>query len=245
MNLISNIWQYIFWKHMGNTKKRKQIGQKVVQKLFADSAGYCQNPNCLRNLFEDSKNIIHVAEMAHIFSASNNGPRAKIELTEQERGEYENLILLCSNCHTIIDKAEKDYPDKLIEQWKINHKLKIDNLFGAVEYISRKEARIAIEPILSENRTIFEIYAPIAGKWFSPESDCVEIWYAKIKSYILPNNRKILAILDANRKYLIEKEANVLEVYRQHIDDFEARHIGGGRFGGIEFPAELSNILKD
>jgi len=65
-------------------------------RLFADSAGYCQNPACNRPLFIDAgdKNI-HIAEMAHVFAAADDGPRANPILTNAERGRFENLILLC------------------------------------------------------------------------------------------------------------------------------------------------------
>jgi hypothetical protein len=79
---------------------------------------------------------IHVAEMAHVFSASDEGPRADIRLSEAERGAYENLILLCPTCHAKIDKAEREFPDSLILKWKQQHKNKIQELFGVVEEIT-------------------------------------------------------------------------------------------------------------
>jgi hypothetical protein len=62
----------------------------------------------------------------------------------------------------------------------------------------------------------------------------------------LPNNRKILAILDANRRHLSQSEAKTLEAFRQHIDDLEAKHIGEGS-GHIasRFPVGMSEILAE
>ena len=213
-------------------------------RLFADSAGYCQNPNCLEKLFIDTgDNNIHIAEMAHVFSASNDGPRAKKEMTKEERGDYANLILLCANCHTKIDKSEKDYPDSLIFRWKQNHIEKISRLFGAVECNSREEVRNLIDPILIENNAIFETYGPMGDERFNPESDMPEQWIRKIRSIILPNNRKLLTVLDANRKLLNHSERKTLEIFRQHVDDFEAKHLGESDLNGIMFPKEMENIL--
>jgi hypothetical protein len=76
------------------------------RRLFAASAGYCQNPTCANALFVDVANkSIHIAEMAHVFAANNGGPRANPQLSEAERGAFENLVVLCSNCHTMVDKA--------------------------------------------------------------------------------------------------------------------------------------------
>lgn len=39
--------------------------------LFADSGGYCQNPDCNLNLFHNiGEANFHIAEMAHIISAA-------------------------------------------------------------------------------------------------------------------------------------------------------------------------------
>src|SRR4051812_23794593 len=91
-------------------------------RLFADSGGYCQKPDCLAELFVDfDDRAIHVAEIAHIIAAGDRGPRANTELSVGERGDYGNLILLCPNCHTIIDKAEDKFTEGLVRQWKVQH----------------------------------------------------------------------------------------------------------------------------
>jgi len=93
-------------------------------RLFADAAGHCQNPACNQPLFIDAgRKNIHIAEMAHVFAAADDGPRANAELTQAERGRYSNLILLCPTCHTIIDKAPGEYPDTVILMWKQQHGL--------------------------------------------------------------------------------------------------------------------------
>lgn len=212
-------------------------------RLFADSGGYCQNPNCANKLFVDTgKKNIHFAEMAHVFSASDRGPRANKEMKEEERGAYENLILLCANCHTTVDKAEADFPDSVILEWKRRHTEKISQLFGAVKCNSREEARALIEPVLLENRTIFVNYGPIRDERFNPESELPELWRRKVKAIILPNNRKLLAILDANRELLDHSERETLEMFRQHVDDLEARHLGDGHHA-MMFPEGMNAIL--
>jgi hypothetical protein len=56
--------------------------QHTKLRLFAASAGYCQNPSCGFALFFDTgSKRIHIAEMAHVFAASNRGPRANDELS--------------------------------------------------------------------------------------------------------------------------------------------------------------------
>ena len=86
-------------------------------RLFADSAGRCQKPDCLLPLFVDSPSAtVHFAEAAHIVAASDSGPRGDQAVTVEERAAFDNLILLCSNCHAIVDKVEPDYPTELLQQ---------------------------------------------------------------------------------------------------------------------------------
>jgi hypothetical protein len=221
--------------------------QQTKLRLFADSAGFCQRPSCQQRLFvdTDSRNV-HVAEMAHVFAASNKGPRANFELTEEERGAYENLVLLCPSCHTIVDKAPEDFPDHLLVEWKRRHVERIAAVFGAIAYGSRHAAREAIEPALAENRVIFDEYGPENDYRFDPESELAQVWQRKVLSSILPNNRKVLAILDANRCHLRGQELTALEQFRQHIDDLEARHLGEGVITvGRRFPLGMQTILTE
>lgn len=231
---------------MSCAKGRITLTQTTKYRLFADSGGFCQNPNCLSELFRDiGDTTIHIAEMAHIISAADDGPRANTQLTPEERGAYTNLILLCPTCHTVIDKAEEKYPKTLISEWKRLHKHRIYVLFGITKYNSRSEARKSIHPYLIENRMIFDQYGPMTDEMYNPESSMPRRWLSKIRTRIIPNNRNILAICDENIELLSSKERYVLELYRQHVDDFEAKHVGESGVNGIQFPLGMNNIFMD
>jgi hypothetical protein len=170
------------------------------RKLFAASGGYCQNPDCSRELFIDyPEKRIHVAEMAHVFAANDDGPRANRELSKEERGAFENLILLCSLCHTIIDKAPEVYSDRVVLRWKQTHAEKLRSLFGVTVFAKRNEARKAIAGLLRENRQIFEQYGPHIDEAKNPESGAADRWSRKVLEKIIPNNARVLTQLDANK----------------------------------------------
>lgn len=216
------------------------------RRLFAASAGYCQNPGCLLELFiEYPSKTIHVAEMAHVFAANDQGPRANSSLTKKQRGAFENLIMLCSICHSKIDKAPIEYPDTLILKWKREHALRLQTIFGSTKYSKRHEARLSIEPHLKENYAIFSEYGPHIEAAMDPESGAAERWRRKMLQKIIPNNHRIIAILDNNRHLLFEEEETTLERFRQHVDDLQARHIEGQEDGASLFPSGMSLILKD
>ena len=216
------------------------------RRLFAASAGYCQNPGCANELFVDvSGKSIHIAEMAHVFAANDGGPRARSELSDQERGAFENLVMLCANCHTVVDKAPEAFPDNMMLRWKREHANKLQGLFSAEKFGDRASARHAVEPILAENHAIFEQYGPHIDTAYNPESGAAEQWKRKMLTRILPNNRRVLAILDANRHLLAGSEKATLEQFRQHIDDLEAFHVEGNREDASRFPTKLAKILEN
>lgn len=215
-------------------------------RLFADSGGFCGNPKCLTEIFRDiDDEVIHIAEIAHVISAGDEGPRSDQELTPEQRARYENLILLCPTCHTMIDKAENKFPIEMLLEWKAEHKQRIAEAFGVQSFDSREEARNRIEPLLAENSFIFHEYGPMTEERFNPESDMPAQWLRKIRSKIIPNNRTILGICDANMHLLNKSERTSLMQFHQHVDDFEAKHLAGAEENGRRFPESFETIFKD
>src|SRR5690554_3906811 len=168
---------------------RKSIPAEVTRRLFVDSAGYCQNPGCLRELFpKEMSGLMHIAERAHIIPYGN-GPRIEQKPDANfDVNSFENLIMLCPTCHSIIDKNEKAYPRELLLVWKTNHLAAIVKKQGIIEYATRKEIRQVIEAIILENKTIWQSYAPVDGDYFEydPESTSAQVWKKRMRSIILP-----------------------------------------------------------
>lgn len=211
-------------------------------KLFANSGGFCQRPECNENLFKTfTKTEIHIAEIAHIISV-NDGARSVKKLTATEKGSYENLILLCPNCHTIIDKAEADFPEDLIKKWKSEHELRLKNSFGIKKLKTRELVREILEPIFLENKLIFETYGPETDERYNPESQMPVIWIKKIREFIIPNNRKIYNLITANYHLINTGEKIAFAKFTQHMNDFEAKHIFNSESNGILFPQEITKI---
>ena len=159
--------------------------------------------------------------MAHIIAAKDGGPRSNPELSREERGAFENLVVLCANCHTMVDKAPDAFPDSMILGWKREHANKLQGLFGAVRFDDRTAARQVVAPLLAENLAIFQQYGPHIEAASNPESGAAEQWKRKMLTRILPNNRRVLAVLDANRhllamakSWLLSDSANTLTTLR-------------------------------
>lgn len=217
----------------------------VKLQLFADSGGFCQNPECNLSLFHNiGNNDFHIAEMAHIIGASDDGPRSSVSLTAFDKGKFENLILLCPNCHTTIDKAESEFPDNLLRKWKSNHSSKIRDQFGIKKYSDRSAIRKIVKRIMLENRVIFDKFGPLTEERFNPESEFPKKWREGIHQTILPNNRTLLQLIDVNYELLNTEEEILFAEFKQHVRDFEDKHINDNEISGATFPIKMNYIFE-
>ena len=225
------------------SREGSEAGYKARLQLFAGSGGHCQNPSCNAPLFDGSTDV-HFAELAHIIPAGDKGPRADATVPKEERGDAANLVLLCANCHTLIDKKPADFPAEVMRSWKKAHREKIAATFATDVVETREAARAKVEPMFAANYAAWKQYGPDSNERFNPESDSPRIWGRKIRAVILVNNRSILRIVDANRKLLVRGEMELLETFRQHVEDMEAKHLEGVLEAGLPFPSAITGIFS-
>lgn len=90
---------------------KKQVSSKDVKFLWGVAA---QCAICRCHLW--NKNGYTIGEHAHIRGENPGSARYDKDYPENKLTTEENLILLCPNCHTIIDKNEDDWSvDKLLK----------------------------------------------------------------------------------------------------------------------------------
>jgi hypothetical protein len=236
----------------GSTKvaqmsERKAIPLNLKLRLFSDSSGYCQKPDCLKALFPvEMGGDKHIGEMAHVIPHGRSGPRHEERPSKFDPDAFENLILLCPTCHTIVDKAPEAYPQSLMLEWKRNHLNSLAQSQGIKTYKSRTEVRSSILIRLQENKAIWEAYAPVDGSMYNcdPESMEALTWVRRMKSVILPNLYRIQSIIDANIDYTNPDEQKVIANYREHVRGLTERHICGIAGSAVRFPPEMENLFQ-
>ena len=111
--------------------KARQYKPTTIRRLDKLSGNQCAEPSCQKNLIaEDGQSII--SKICHIEAASKNGPRWNANMTDDERRDFSNLILLCDEHHTIIDNKvnEIKFPVSLLKKWKTEHESKILKLIS-------------------------------------------------------------------------------------------------------------------
>jgi hypothetical protein len=92
--------------------------------LWARAAGMCSHPDCKKRLLLEasgSDEAAKIGESAHIIAAMPAGPRGDSEVGNRELNGYENLILLCPNCHATVDKQPDLYMVEKLRTWKAEH----------------------------------------------------------------------------------------------------------------------------
>lgn len=101
--------------------------------LWGRAAGMCSFPGCGTKVTQDKKlatDSFPLGEQAHIIGLTKASPRGKSNLTKKERNSYFNLILLCPNHHTLIDKDPDDYTIEKLHYFKDQHEYFVEHKFS-------------------------------------------------------------------------------------------------------------------
>ena len=225
--------------------ERKRIQPVVRDYLWSESGGYCQNPNCRADLHPSPSGRRNIAEMAHIIPACSNGPRGDddLHMDAYDRAKADNILLLCPTCHTRIDKEPSLFPVDLLREWKKESVRIRKAAFGVPHFNSRNEARLCVFPLLEENSEIFKRYGPVDYLY---DEDRSHRWKKHVLSNVIPNNRRILNIIESNRHLLNEEELKILTQLKLHIQQLEARHLDGDWSSDtIRFPVGINQIFEE
>jgi hypothetical protein len=96
-----------------------------TKKLLAQRAGYlCSHYDCLRPTIAPAKNqkgedgAVGTGVAAHIYAASEGGPRPPVGMTEAQIRALSNGTWMCKQCSTQIDDFRWSYPPELVLKMK-------------------------------------------------------------------------------------------------------------------------------
>ena len=202
---------------------RKAITENVKRKLWAESMGRCMNPDCRAELFIKNSDIM---EKAHIGA-----------YYETEDNSYENLIVLCPNCHKKFDKTGF-IDENIVKQWKEIRRNELEKFFS-VELSSFDQLKEKVVPFLSENYSIYKSYYLSGNK---------SLW-DKFEPQILSNNEKLKLLFENNRTLFQQhsyKEYSNLELIQKfitHVDEFKITRDDGEKLREVLFPQEINSIF--
>jgi hypothetical protein len=191
--------------------------------------------------------VTSLEELAHVIAQSAIGPRGAEPLLASKRDEFDNIIVLCPTCHTLVDKAPDQYSVTTLLEWKERHQTAIASLFRAPTVATRREGRALAEPRLSENKSIFDEYGPHSKAANNATiSDAATTWQRLVRSKVIPNNRYLAELFARNRTLLGEVERGVVAQFLVHQEAFEFNHIGADKSAAAPlFPPEAHTLFMD
>lgn len=107
-------------------KLRAHIKDAIQLQIWIKSGGNCSF--CNKDVYTDGHTLKRqkFGEIAHIVSAELDGPRGDDPLPLDQRGCFENLMLVCGDHNKLFDREhEKEYPVEMLREIKKDHESRI------------------------------------------------------------------------------------------------------------------------
>lgn len=102
----------------------RNISRKDIKLLWGLAAARCSYPNCRIECVIPGNNLDKAAmigKIAHIVAHSENGPRGDPSFPVEKIDSYDNLVLLCSNHHDLVDAQFNTFTTQDLRNWKNDH----------------------------------------------------------------------------------------------------------------------------
>jgi 5-methylcytosine-specific restriction endonuclease McrA len=114
--------------------KSRHIRDATRCLLWGKAAGRCEFSGCNRELWKSpvTQEQVNIAEAAHIYAFSSDGPRGNDGIDIEKLNEVANLMLACHDCHKTMDNDGEGerYSVELLQQWKAEHERRIEIVTG-------------------------------------------------------------------------------------------------------------------
>jgi hypothetical protein len=193
--------------------------------------------------------VVSLANVAHIIGHGANGPRSEHELAEViDRDGLENLIMLCLDCHKVVDELESEFSVEVMQGWKREHERKVRQFFDIPHITAERDILIEVSELLDTNGMIFREYGPYSQKALEGDSgDALTVWRRRCLDTILPNNRRIVNLIEKNKRNFTYPWDVYREMlgYKLHVDAFEDNCLLGQKVNDYKlFPIEFDHFVK-
>jgi hypothetical protein len=134
--------------------------------LFVRAGGRCEFDGCNEYLLQHPLTLTpgNFAQMAHIVAFREDGPRGKSALRPTYINDVSNLMLLCPQCHKLIDDHHDQYTGVVLEKFKGAHEDRICHVTSLgpdlKTTVVQLKARIAGQAIAIPVAQVTEAVAP-------------------------------------------------------------------------------------
>jgi len=108
---------------MSITVKRLKPERDTLRRLYLLSGNQCAFPECEHPIITEGGT--YVGELCHICAALEGGERFDPTQTNEERRQFENLLLMCHDHHIVTNDVAM-FPVERMHQIKADHELKFE-----------------------------------------------------------------------------------------------------------------------
>src|ERR1700722_14428431 len=112
----------------------RYISKSTTAILWGRAAGRCEFAGCNQPLWKSpvTQEPVNIAQMAHIYSFSSQGPRGRGTISDRELNAVGSVLLVCHACHRKIDHIQDGgrYSAALLRQMKQDHERRIEIVTG-------------------------------------------------------------------------------------------------------------------
>lgn len=218
----------------------RKVADIDLKKLWGRAAGHCSL--CEEDLLPHLESSVDViGEMAHVIGYKKDAARGDEE--REYDNSYDNLILLCPTCHEKVDNAPKVFTVELLHIRKHEWEEKVAERLNVKPFESIHTLCSAICRLLAENHEIWKSYGPesqVAKD--NPLSNMAQYWELRKLDTIVPNNKKIVAILKTNEAMLPETLLRLGYKFKEHSLMFE-RNCYAPIDNAARFPVEFEKEI--
>lgn len=204
--------------------ERPAVPRNTERRLWAEAMGHCMNPECQSELIDNGSNI---GQMAHIRAHADGGDVS-----------FENLILLCGNCHTQTDHNRTEATVGWLQACKKNRNIEIEGRFTK-RCASFEKLKESVTPILKRNGQIFDSYGPAKE---SHIAERYKLWL-KFEGELVSNNRRLELILTKNKNLLLKENQEIVDQFVAHAREFMVTRDDNQIRRACLFPQELLSIF--
>jgi len=123
--------------------------------LFVRAGGRCEFDGCNRYLLEHPVTLTegNFAEVAHVVAFKPDGPRGKEGTRPKNINDANNLMLLCPQCHKLIDDHPAEYTRRTLEEYKERHENRICHVTGLGP--DQKTSLVVVKTSIGEQTVAF------------------------------------------------------------------------------------------
>lgn len=222
--------------------KRLSPTTETLRRLYTVSGNQCSFPRCIKPMFNNEGNF--VGQVCHISAAMTGGERFDPQMTNEQRRDFDNLMLMCYDHHIETNK-ENEYPTQRLRQFKKDHEKRFTNFDTMIALMQDSIVDVTSTIKASSIDNLQALNIDTSGNQYDQpfDTDDINAFNSMIKVFetLSPQARKTFAISLSRSKY--EKNFLGHDSEKIYFDPMEIERVTGQRLNPIFNELEANELI--